>query len=86
MKELFRDEKRIPKSIINDASKEIIEKQIVMDFFNKLPIDALKKLVNFQEIDFKNLDLWANENLQELLCRLADINHVQYSCEIYLEI
>jgi hypothetical protein len=85
MKKLFKSEQKISKYYRTDASKYVVEKQIIMDFFAKMPIESLKKLINFQEIDFENKELWNDYNKQEMLSQLRDENVVQYTCELYIE-
>ena len=58
MKKIFRSEQKVSKYYRTHAPKDVVEKQIIMDFFTKIPIESLKKLINFQEIDFENKKLW----------------------------
>jgi hypothetical protein len=84
MKELFISEKKVSKYSLRVIPKRVIEKQFIMDFFKEMPIENLKKLINFQEIDFENKELWNDYNKQELLSQLRDENVVQYTCELYI--
>lgn len=69
--------------------KERIERRIIIDFLEKIPIEDLKKLVNLEEIDFENEDLWikAKEdiNLYELLHKLRWEKIVMYVYDITLD-
>lgn len=85
MKKLFRSEQKVSKHYRTNAPKDVVEKQIIMDFFGKMPIESLKKLINFQEIDFENKKLWNDYDKQELLSQLRDEKVVQYTCELYIE-
>lgn len=85
MKKIFRSEQKVSKHYRTHAPKDVVEKQIIMDFFTKIPIESLKKLINFQEIDFENKKLWNDYDKQELLSQLRDENVVQYTCELYIE-
>ena len=89
MKKLFKKQEILRKHITNNIPKEEIERIFIMTFFKELPIESLKKLINFKEIDFENKNLWGDsredKHLYELLCKLRNENSVQYSCELFLE-
>lgn len=85
MKKLFRSEQKVRKYYRTNEPKDVVEKQIVMDFLGKMPIESLKKLINFQEIDFENKELWNDYDKQEMLSQLRDENVVKYTCELYIE-
>lgn len=89
MKTLFKSEQKTPKNITNNITKDVIEKTFILNFFKELPIESLKKLINFKEIDFENKNLWGDSReykyLYELLCQLRNENVVQYTCELYLD-
>ena len=86
--QLFKSNYRFSKETLDNIPKEIIEKQFIINFFNELPIESLKKLINFKEIDFKNKNLWGDSRedkyLYELLSQLRIENAVQYTCELKL--
>ena len=86
--QLFKSNYRFSKETLNNISKEVIEKQFIINFFNELPIESLKKLINFKEIDFKNKNLWGDsredKHLYESLSQLRMENAVQYTCELKL--
>lgn len=84
MKRLFRSEQKTPKHISNKVPKDIIHKEFILNFFSELPIENLKELINFKEIDFENKDLWNDRNKQEMLSQLTHENVVKYTCEIFL--
>lgn len=85
MKVLFKSEKKVCKHFSDNMPPHIIEKKIIIDFFANLPIESLKELVNFKEIDFENRELWNDFNNIEILSQLRDENVVKYTCELYLE-
>ena len=89
MKTLFKSESKTPKYIIDKTPKDIVEKTFIVNFFEQLPIESLKKLINFKEIDFENKKLWGDSRedkmLYELLCQLRDENVILHSCELYLD-
>ncbi len=86
--ELFRSDYKFTKQTLDNIPKEVIEKQFIINFFKELPIESLKKLINFKEIDFENKNLWGdsreNKYLYELLSQLRIENTVQYTCELKL--
>ena len=88
MKTLFKSEQKTPKHITNNTPKDVIEKTFILNFFKELPIESLKKLINFKEIDFENKNLWGDSRedkyLYELLSQLRIENAVQYTCELKL--
>lgn len=85
MEKLFKSEQKTPKHIANNTPKEVIEKTFILNFFKELPIESLKKLINFQEIDFENSKLWEDHKKRELLSQLRDENVVKYTCELSLD-
>ena len=82
---LFVGEQKTSKDQLREIPKDVIEKNFILNFFKQLPIEGLKKLVNFQEIDFENQELWEDSKKRELLSQLRDENVVKYTCELYLE-
>jgi hypothetical protein len=85
MKKLFEKQETLKKHITNNTSKDVIERSFILNFFKELPIESLKKLINFKEIDFENKNLWGDKHLYKLLCQLRSEKVVQYTCELYLD-
>jgi hypothetical protein len=85
METLFKKQETLKKHITNNTLKDIIERSFILTFFKDLPIESLKKLINFKEIDFENKELWKDPNNYELLSQLRYENAIQYTCELYLE-
>lgn len=85
MKTLFKSEQKTPKYITNNTPKDVIEKTFILNFFKELPIESLKKLINFNKMDFENKELWDIPRNRELLSQLRNENVVQYTCELYLD-
>lgn len=85
MEKLFKSEQKISKHIANNTPKEVVEKTFILNFFKELPIESLKKLINFQEIDFENSKLWEDSKNLELLSQLRYENVVKYTCELSLD-
>lgn len=89
MKTLIKSEQKTKKYKTIEIPKDVIEKHFIMNFFKALPVESLKKLINFKEIDFENKKLWGDSRedkmLYELLCQLRDENVILHSCELYLD-
>lgn len=84
--ETYKSQTKIIKYTFESVPKDVIEKRVMMQFFNELPLDKLKKIINFKEIDFENKKLWGDSRedkyLYELLSILRKENVVQYECSI----
>ena len=65
--------------------KERSEREFILNFFDKLPIEDLKKLISFKEIDFEKTELWKDYENHEFLNQLRDENVIKYTCELYLD-
>lgn len=66
--------------------KDVIEKQFILDFFKELPISELKRLINYQEINPNNEELWnKSPEMNELLHQLRWENVTLLKGEIFLE-
>jgi len=89
MENIFKSECKIPMVTILNVPKEVIERQFIMNFFNDIPIESLKKLINFQEIDFNNKNLCGDsredKHLYELLCQLQFEDSLLLRCRINLD-
>lgn len=77
-------EQKVSKYILSECNvpKNRIEKDIIINFLKELPLEKLKKLVNFQEIDFENKELWINYDNLEMLKQLKFEGVVKYTAEI----
>ena len=88
MKEIYKSEVKTRKEIFESVPKEVIEKQFILNFFKELPVEKIKDLINFQEIDFENeknwQDAWGYESKIDELHRLRVENVVKYKCETKL--
>lgn len=88
MKQLFKAEAKVSKVAINELPKDYkdkMEKDFIINFLGGLPIEGLKELINFKEIDFENKDLWAVYENQEMLTQLRYENVLKFSAELSLE-
>ena len=90
MKKLFQGEHNITHHAVNHYGKEHLEKEFIIQFFESLPVESLKDLVKFKEIDPKNKLIWDNVDrdpeLINLLYILRDRQKVMYRCELLLEV
>lgn len=88
MKKLYRSEAKTYKRTIEDVSKDIIEKQFIFRFFQSLPLDKLKEMIKFEELDFNDKALIERSKndivLKTILSELKKDNCVKYICEIEL--
>lgn len=71
--------------VYNSVPKNVTEKQFIIDFFKELPLDDLKRLINFKEMNPDNDDLWKEPNNHDLLHQLKFKNEVLFSCELWLD-
>ena len=70
--QIFRGEFLYHSHIVNHShiNLEEIEREAIMRFLKDLPLDKLKKLVNFKEINPSKIELWNDYDLQDELKRL----------------
>ena len=66
--------------------KDVIEKRFIIDFFKNLPIEDLKKLINYKEINFNDENLWrVGAKMSERLNELRHENAVLIEADIWLD-
>lgn len=66
--------------------KDVIEKKIILDFFKELPIDDLKRLINYNEINFNDKSLWrVSLGMSEKLNQLRHERVVLIEADIWLD-
>lgn len=86
-KKVYRSQVIITKNTLQKVPFDH-EREFIVSFLRSLPIEHLKTLVNFTEIDFKNPSLWGDSResnyLYEKLTRLRKLNAVEFNAEIYL--
>jgi hypothetical protein len=84
---LFSLESEIRREQFESIPIHILEREIILKFFNRLPIEQLKRLVNFKIIDVNNaeLQILKDPNQFELIDRLRFYNIIKLSCEINIE-
>lgn len=86
MEQLFKLQEKIKKDhAVNIVYKNIAEKQFIMSFFKGLPIEDLKRLVNFKKIDPDDKSVWNDEKNHEYLYQLQYEECIVYKCEMYLD-
>ena len=86
MEQLFKLQEKIRKEhIVNNVYENIAEKQFLLKFFKELPVEDLKRLVNFQKLDPDDKNVWENEKNHEYLHQLKHENCIVYKCELYLD-
>ena len=86
MKQLFKSQEKVRKEhVVNIVYENIAEKQFIMKFFKELPIDDLKRLINFQKIDPDDKNVWNDEKNHEYLNQLKYERCIVYKCELYLD-
>lgn len=70
--QIFRGEILYHHSQITNSNipLEVIEREAIMKFLKDLPLDKLKKLVNFKEINPDKIELWNDYDLQDELKNL----------------
>lgn len=71
MKKQHKKESLILEHEFDRLPKEIVEKKFILDFFQKLPIEDLKRLINYKVTDFRDKSLWgvsfeSDQNLNRL--------------------
>jgi len=82
METIFKSEYKVHKKFINNINKDVIERKFILDSLKELPIDKLKRLVNFEEIDFENKKIWDDPVNLNLLDKLRSEKVVLYLLEI----
>lgn len=84
--EIYKSEMEVSKYITREVPKHVLEMEFIIKFLKDLPIDKLKKLINFKEIDFENKELIKesrqNKELFDLLTRLNYKNQILFKCKI----
>ncbi len=58
MKQRFKGEDKIRDYDFDRIPKNIIEENFIYDFLQSLPIEYLKRMINYREINYKDENLW----------------------------
>jgi len=86
MTQQFISEKKIDVDTFDRVPKDIIEKQFIIDFFKSLPIEDLKKLINYKELDYRNQNLWSESpRMHEKQKQLQEQRIVLITADIWLD-
>lgn len=84
--EIYKSEIGVSKHITREVPKHVLEMEFIIKFLKDLPIDKLKKLINFKEIDFENKELIEeskrDKELFDLLNKLHYKDKVLFKCKI----
>lgn len=84
--EIYKSEIKVPKYITRGVPKHVLEMEFIIKFLKNLPIDKLKKLINFKEIDFENKELIEeskrDKELFDLLNKLHYEDQVLFKCKV----
>lgn len=72
MKIQYKKECKISDYVFESAHKAVIEKRFILDFFEGLPVEDLKRLISYKEINHKDKSLWLKDietrrKLEELM-------------------
>jgi len=66
--------------------KDVIEKRFILDFFKELPIEDLKRLINYKEINFNDESLWrVSPKMSEKLNQLRHERAILIEADIWLD-
>jgi len=73
-------------SEIENVPKEVIERKFIIDFFKSLPIEDLKRLINYKEYDPRNESKWQESyDNDEILNNLLNSRSVKVQADIWLD-
>jgi len=85
MEQLFKSEVKLRNEIFDRTPIEVIEKNFIISFFKELPIEDLKRLVNFQILNPSQQSIRTEPRLREKLSQLSYENCIELRCELYLD-
>lgn len=85
MEVLFRSEKKLRNDFFDKTPIDVIEKHFIISFFKDLPIEDLKRLVNFNIINPAIQNLKTDPKLTEKIQQLTYENCVELRCELWLD-
>lgn len=71
---------------LEKVHKEYSEKIFIQEFFKEIPIDVLKELIQFKEVNPEIIGHWnAIDADRENLRRLKESNLIEYSCRLNID-
>lgn len=85
MEQLYKSELKLRNEIFDTTPIEVIEKNFILSFFKELPIEDLKRLVNFKILNPSQQNIRTEPRLREKLAQLSYENCVELRCELYLD-
>ena len=86
MKQQFKREKKIMALDFERVPKDVIEKQFIIDFFKSLPIEYLKRMINYEVIDYNEINpKFVSQKRLKLLNRLRNERAVLITADIWLD-
>lgn len=89
MEELYRAENRFMTEVLNIVPKEVIEKRFIIGFLQELPLNKLKQLVNFKEINPKSETFYIDNPIErerefQLRNELRSLNQIEFRAKLTL--
>jgi hypothetical protein len=84
-KKRYRGEQKSNLLSIQNVPREVVEKHFIMDFLAGIPLDDLKKLVGFDQLDPSDREKWiGNPDIPERLYELRTQGVVLYEAELII--
>lgn len=84
----YSNKNLVRKDIFESVPNKVVEKQFILDFLKAMPLDKLKKLVSFEEIDFENKQIIEQSkidaNIREKIIHLRQKESIEYYCELIM--
>jgi hypothetical protein len=84
MRKLFKSEVKLRNEIFDRTPIEVIEQNFIMSFFKELPLEDLKRLVNFEILNPSQQNIRTELRLRKKLLQLSYENCVELRCELWL--
>jgi len=86
MEQLHKGEREVLYDIYERTPKEVIEKSFIMDFFSNLPLDDLKRMINYKEINYNTQHLQSlNQRQLDKLKELRNRRTILITAELCLD-
>jgi hypothetical protein len=84
MQQLFKSEVKLRNEIFDRTPIEVIEQNFIISFFKELPLEDLKRLVNFEILNPSQQNIRTEPRLREKLLQLSYENCVELRCQLWL--
>ena len=82
----YRKEAKIMAYEFERVPKDVMEKRFIIDFFKELPIEDLKRLISYKEINYNDENLWIESpKMAEKLNQLRHERVVLIEANIWLD-